>query len=1309
MNANPSTSRAARTRPEIITFYSYKGGTGRTMAVANLAWIMASNGLRVLAVDWDLESPGLHRYFHPFLRDKQLLSTPGVTELVRDYAAATMRSVNDSGTDVITKHAKVLRYAVSLDWPFPHDGTVDFLAAGRQDRSYSRTVSTFDWANFFDRQGGIAFLRALRRDMLNHYDYVLIDSRTGLSDAAGICTVVLPDAVVDCFTMSTQSIEGAAAVARSIKNQRLDEPVRILPVPMRVEDGEQGKLEAGRDYARRLFEPFVADQAPDRVNRYWGDVEIPYRPFYAYEEILACFGDPPHQHNSLLAAFERLTSVITRDRVAETAAIPEPDRRMWLTEFERVRSPLNADVLVSYASVDRMWAEWVSGELDDAGLKVHLQAVDYTPGAVGAVEIERDLGKANRVVVLLSNDYTKAPHAQDVWNLATQQNARGVPQAMVPIRLDTVRLPMPFMDRPAIELAVLSEDRARFALREAFNLPSSLSSGSRGGDEARRPRFPSTPPPVWKVPPRNATFTGRGLALEALRDRLATTPTVVVPQALFGLGGVGKTQVALEYAHRFAADYDVVWWISAEQPSTARSDLFELASALGVARENTADTVRSVLEALRQGRPWQRWLLVYDNADAPDELRSLLPQGAGHVLLTSRNQLWASQAKAVEVGVFDRVESVTFLRQQVSGLTDKDANVLAESLGDLPLVLEQAAAWLVATGMEVGRYVELLETEPTELLDQGRPTGYPRTATATWQVSLRRLREQMPAAAKALEVCAFFAPEPIPLSLLSNERFRAILTPYDENLRLPIMQGRLTREIGRFALARIDFGRNSILIHRLVQAIIRGQLSPEDAAEAKQQAYDVLAAANPVATDDPATWPAFADLWPHLRIPGLLSSRSDDVRQLIIDMVRYRYRRYDFASSAELAEAALAQWVPLFGEDDVLTLHLRFHLANALRSQARYQESLKLNQEVLERLRVVVGPDHPYTLMAAGGLAADRRALGDFVEARDLDVDTAARFRDAFGEDEYRSLMAANNLAVSYRMVGEYQAAADIDWDTYTRRRNILGERHPYTLFSACNWGSDLREIGEFNRSRTVLETTLASYREVIGEDQTDTMRTARNLVVTLRRLGEFTQAHELGVDTLLRYERVLGSEHPDTLVCEMTVASTYAGVGDNTKAREVAESTLDRMRRVLNHEHVLTQVCLHNSTIYMLKTGDAADALPLAMSVRERFRDTLGGDHPYTLNAALNVANEHWALGHRTAARELDEDTYQRFRKALGDHHPDTLNAAINLVVSRDGADPQFETLVADMIKAFAESHPHAGAVGKGERINSYIEPPSP
>src|SRR4051812_14702108 len=213
---------------QVITFYSYKGGTGRTMAVANVAWILAGNGFRVLVVDWDLESPGLHRYFHPFLLDKQLRASPGVFEMMRDFAAATLEPARDDGEQWFVERTQVLDYATSLVWTFPDGGGIDLLPSGRQDRAYARNVSTFDWPSFYERLGGGDFIDALGHNMRQHYDYVLIDSRTGLSDAAGICTVQLPDVVVNCFTLSTQSVDGAVAVARSIRDQRERRPVRIL-------------------------------------------------------------------------------------------------------------------------------------------------------------------------------------------------------------------------------------------------------------------------------------------------------------------------------------------------------------------------------------------------------------------------------------------------------------------------------------------------------------------------------------------------------------------------------------------------------------------------------------------------------------------------------------------------------------------------------------------------------------------------------------------------------------------------------------------------------------------------------------------------------------------------------------------------------------------------------------------------------------------------------------------------------------------------------------------------------------------------
>ncbi len=320
----------------IITFYSYKGGTGRSMSVANTAWILASNGLRVLVVDWDLEAPGLHRFFHPFLPDADLRFSSGVIDLMWEFAAAAADPAeHEPGWH--EELAVLTPYLMSVEYDFPRPGTIDLMPAGRQNHLYATLVTSFDWANFYENLGGGGFLEALKRRMRDEYDYVLIDSRTGLSDTAGICTVQLPDILVDCFSMSGQAIDGAAAVAASVHRQRGPDQLRVFPVPMRVEDGEQEKLEASRDYARTRFGPFLS-HVPD-PERYWAKVEVPYRVYYAYEEILATIGDRPQQAGTILIATERIVGYLTDEQVTRLGStVPEPERRRLLALFQRGRT-----------------------------------------------------------------------------------------------------------------------------------------------------------------------------------------------------------------------------------------------------------------------------------------------------------------------------------------------------------------------------------------------------------------------------------------------------------------------------------------------------------------------------------------------------------------------------------------------------------------------------------------------------------------------------------------------------------------------------------------------------------------------------------------------------------------------------------------------------------------------------------------------------------------------------------------------------------------------------------------------------------
>ena len=890
---------------QIITFYSYKGGTGRTMALANVAWILASNGKRVLAVDWDLESPGLHKFFHPFLDESTVSATPGVIEIINDYASAAL-DPGPRSNDWHLEYAHVERHAVSLEWTFPDGGKLDFLSAGRQNRDYSAAVCSLDWDNFYDRLGGGRFFRAMREDMKQRYDYVLIDSRTGLSDVADICTIELPDVLAICFTLSDQSIEGAANVARQISGRYRDRNIRVLPVPMRIEDGEKEKLDVGRALARMKFEGVPAGMTPESSALYWASVEVPYKPFYAFEETLATFGDDPGSPASLLSSFERITDSLTEGQVVTMRPIAEDLRLQYKEMFTRRQPATSTQVYLSYAPEDRMWADWIEAVLSRAGFRVlpRSTVTTATGDNRGSLKAERELQTAPRAIAVLSSAYLHSPDARSIWKTLSAADAAGNHRQLVPVRVSDIRITEPFTDHSVsiVDLARMDASQATAKLLWALDRPAQPLGGV--GAQAEEPRFPGTVPPIWNVPARNADFTGRGATLELLRDKLAGGGmAVVVAQALYGLGGVGKTQLALEYAHRFMADYDLVWWVPSERAEEITGALADLARKMGLkVGDNVADAAETALEELRRDTS-PHWLLIFDNADDPKQLEPYLPTGAGHVLITSRNQAWTHSAEPLEVNVFTTDESVSHLLRHVPELDMADAKSLADALGQLPLAVEQASAWLEQTGMSARVYIDQLATQSTRILALNQPPDYPMPVVATWNLSFDRLKQRSPAAVRLLQLLAFFSPGPISMDLLYSDEMNESLLPFDETLTEKLMLGRVIRDISRFALVKVDQGSNSLQIHRLVQAVIRSQMSDEDQVSARHAVHEILVGARPRQgeTDDPANWSRYDIIWPHLGPSQADECDDARTRQLLIDWVRYQWKHGEFESGLALA------------------------------------------------------------------------------------------------------------------------------------------------------------------------------------------------------------------------------------------------------------------------------------------------------------------------------------------------------------------------------------------------------------------------
>jgi len=376
--------QAAKRPGRVITFYSYKGGTGRSMALANIAWILACNGKRVVTIDWDIEAPGLHRYFRPFLIDAELGSSEGLVDLIDRYATAAIAPVAEGerpAKDWYLEYADFSDHVLGLDFRhFPPGGKIDLLPAGRQTDNYAVKVSSFNWQNFYDRLGGGAFLEAVKDRARAAYDYVLIDSRTGVSDTAGICTAQLPDSLVVCFTYNNQSIKGAAAVARSalathakVAEERAartaaararDEGARtgvvedtprpyvVYPVPMRVDAGESDRLALRQAFARESFADLVSHVEPSELDAYWSGVEVPHRVFYSYEEVLAPFKDDAHDPKTVLAAFLRLTAYITDREVTDYRLPIAPEVRQGFLEAF-AETPLTAQAKKARAESQR--------------------------------------------------------------------------------------------------------------------------------------------------------------------------------------------------------------------------------------------------------------------------------------------------------------------------------------------------------------------------------------------------------------------------------------------------------------------------------------------------------------------------------------------------------------------------------------------------------------------------------------------------------------------------------------------------------------------------------------------------------------------------------------------------------------------------------------------------------------------------------------------------------------------------------------------------------------------------------------------
>jgi tetratricopeptide (TPR) repeat protein len=603
--------------------------------------------------------------------------------------------------------------------------------------------------------------------------------------------------------------------------------------------------------------------------------------------------------------------------------------------------------------------------------------------------------------------------------------------------------------------------------------------------------------------------------------------------AVNGLGGVGKTQLVVRYLHHYRSEYpDGVFWIRADQETSLVGDLASLAWRLQLPEREEPEQERQIEAVLRWMRQHRRWLLVLDNLEptARDAVRRWLPPGLpGHLLATSRTPTWPA---ALSLEPLPLEIARQFLLERTAQTDVKAANAVAETLGCLPLALEQAAAFLEVSSRDLASYANLLQTRLIELMEEGKPEDYPHPLASTWQLSFERMEGERPPAAVLLHFCAFLAPDDIPISIL-----RAAEGEVPAELRAALADGiefdRTIAALRRYSL--MERQGDGLRVHRLVQAVVRESLGADQSEAWLAAAIRLLRNALPREEEPhPEGWPLCARLLAHAQVSEYLVADQmvePEARSWLLDRVgEYLLCRGEFGLAKPFLERGLAIRERELGPDHPNTATSLQNLANLLRDQGQVTSARPLFERALAIREKAIGPNHPVTASSLNHLASLLQDQGDLATARPLFERSLVICETTLGSDDARTAASLNDLGHLLQEQGDLGGARPLHEQALTIRERVHGPDHPNTAQSLNNLGWALRtERGQALVARQLMERGLTIRERVLGPDHPHTARSHRYLGRLLHEQGDSVAAKHHLERALATFERVLGPHHPYT------------------------------------------------------------------------------------------------------------------------------------------------------------------------------------
>ncbi len=679
---------------------------------------------------------------------------------------------------------------------------------------------------------------------------------------------------------------------------------------------------------------------------------------------------------------------------------------------------------VSYTRKDRKWAEWIAWQLEDNGFSAILDVWDFAAGTSFVAQMSKAIKLADCTIAVLSQAYLEAEYTQAEWEAALISDPKGEKRILIPIKVDDF-IPEPLLRRLIfIDLTGVNEAGAREGflkgLEETRCKPDlkAVFPGTGDSQSVVCPPFPGALPRIWNVPHRrNTFFTGREDLLKKLRESLTSGDVTAITQrqaqAIHGLGGIGKTQLALEYVYRYYSEYRVVWWLQSEEPATLAADFAGLAVSLELVSKQVTDQQilsGAVKSWLRQNTGW---LLIFDNATDPEGIEEFVPQVAGgHVIITSRHSDWTNLADRVPVDVFSEGQAVAFLLKRTRSEDREGAVKLAEELGCLPLALEQAAAYMAERKKSFVEYLSRFQTRRNELLNHGKIfTKYPDTVATTWQLSFDRAEEEAPGSGDLLKLFAFLAPDRIPFSMIA-EGADEIPEPLCSIVKDETQLEDLVLALKRYSLTELD--GDAVSVHRLVQAVTEDRLDDEEKRIWAGSAVSMVNAAFPYKIKEMETWPRTAPLLPHALAATSHAKKYgvslEETGRLLNDAGLYMRHIAQFNQANDLLERALQIDELVYGPDQPTVARDLSNLGLVLQDLGDLAGALSHYERALRIDESVYGPNHPDVAGDLWNYGLLLRDIGEVDAACEALRRALEIWRKFLGEDHEHTVMAREAL-----------------------------------------------------------------------------------------------------------------------------------------------------------------------------------------------------------------------------------------------------------------------------------------------------------